>query len=97
MGQTYSSRPSAILCLSDSWLAYQVDVAALLLGQRVEAATADGKTSVAEALRQLDWETRGHGDTTTRGHGEGQWANQKWKDPLPYVSKRMEIPESGVW
>jgi hypothetical protein len=107
VAQTYSSRPSAILCLSDSWLAYQVDVAALLLGQRVEALVADGKTSVAEALRKLEQEShvdasrsgvrgQGSGPSASSGHG-GQWANQKWKDPRSYVSKVMAVPESGIW
>ena len=105
MGQTYSSRPSAILGISDSWLAYQVDVAALLLGRRVEAATADGKMTVGEALAAPDTETRGHGDAAIRGHGDtgtrrygdGQGAKQKWRDPRPYVSKVMAVPESGIW
>jgi hypothetical protein len=95
VGQTYSSRPSVILGISDSWLAYQVDVATLLLGRRIEALVGDGKTTVGEALASLDTETRGHGDTGR--HGDGQWANQKWKDPRPYVSKVMAVPESGIW
>jgi hypothetical protein len=77
----------------------------MLLGRQVEALVADGKTTVGEALASLDTETRGHGDTrtwghgdtATRRHGEGQWANQKWKDPRPYVSKVMAVPESGIW
>jgi hypothetical protein len=94
VAQTYSSRPSAILNISDSWLAYQVDVAAMLLGQRVEALVADGKTTVGEALRQLEQESGDRG----QGSGDGgQWANQKWKDPRPYVSKVMAVPESGIW
>jgi len=73
-----------------------VDVAALLLGRRVEALIADGKTSVAEALSRLEQESgvRGQGSGV---RDQGAWANQKWRDPRPYVSKRMEIPESGIW
>lgn len=96
VGQTYSSRPSTILGLSDTWLAYQVDVAALLLGRKIEAATSDGKKTVSQALAALDGKTREHGDTGRHEDG-GQWANQKWKDPRPYVSKRMAIPPSGIW
>jgi hypothetical protein len=102
VAQTYSSRPSAILGISDSWLAYQVDVATLLLGRQVEKLVADGKTTVGEALKRLEQESgdrgQGSGDSPSTGSGHGgQWTNQKWRDPRPMVSKVMAVPESGIW
>ena len=97
---TYSSRPSAILGLSDAWVAYQVDVATLLLGRRIEGLTSDGKMTVAAALAQESGDRdQGSGVRSQRaGIGdEGAWANQKWRDPRPYVSKVMAVPESGIW
>ena len=96
LATTYSSRPSAILCLSDPWVAYQVDVATLLLGRRIEGLTSDGKMTVAAALASFDSGLRPSAQDARQGD-EGAWANQKWRDPRPMVSKVMKIPESGIW
>lgn len=80
---TYSCRPSALVGLDeDTWLAYQVDVAALLLGQRVASLTEDGRLSVSAALDRLEAERPAAGG---------------YRDPRPMVSRVMAVPESGVW
>jgi hypothetical protein len=97
---TYSSRPSAILGLSDPWLAYQLDLATLLLGRRIEGLVADGKMSVASALAQESRDRDQGTGVRSQGTGigdEGAWANQKWRDPRPYVSRTMKIPDVGFW
>jgi hypothetical protein len=73
-----------------------VDVAALLLGQRIEALIGDGKTSVADALESLERESEGASPGDIKSPRD-KWANQKWRDPRPMVSKVMAIPESGIW
>lgn len=41
LGRTYGVRPSAILGIEDEWAAYQFDLAAMALGNRVEKAIID--------------------------------------------------------
>jgi hypothetical protein len=106
VAQTYSTRPSKVVGIRDDWLAYQFDVAVLLVGQRVERMTADGKVSVAAALASLaavdgsfDSGLRPSAqDAAPTGLATGtSFAGQKWRDPHGMVSRVMEIPESGIW
>lgn len=41
LGRAYGVRPSAVVGIEDEWAAYQFDMAALALGNRVERALAD--------------------------------------------------------
>lgn len=92
VAETYSARPSDVLGIANDWLAYQVDVAVLQLGRRIENLTADGKVSVEAALARIEAEA-GEG----RPEQGTSFAGQKWADPRPMVSRTMEIPESGIW
>jgi hypothetical protein len=100
VAQTYSTRPSKVVGIRDDWLAYQFDVAVLLVGQRVERMTADGKVSVAAALASLA-AVDGSFDSGLRPSAQDargtSFAGQKWRDPHGMVSRVMEIPESGIW
>lgn len=89
VARTYSSRPSALLGIANDWLAYQVDVAAMSLGNQVESMTADGKLTAAEALERLGAE--GRGDPARAGDG------RRFRDARPMVTRTMRVPESGIW
>lgn len=106
MALRYGSRPSEILGVRDSWLAYQVDVASLLLGRRVEALTQDGKMSAEAALASLtpdpaltpnpspDLRVRrgeiGRGEQV-RGPASG------FRSLAGPGIVKMKIPDSGIW
>jgi hypothetical protein len=92
VAETYSQRPSEIVGVRDAWVAYQFDVAVLMVGRRVEKITQDGKVSVEAALASL--EADGAGPAARSGTS---FVGQKWADPRPMVSKKMAIPESGIW
>jgi hypothetical protein len=78
------------LRIEDGWLAYQVDVAALLLGVQVEGATADGKKTAAQALAELG----GRGAEDLMGRGAD---GRQWRDARPFVSRVVRIREDGSW
>lgn len=86
VAQAYGQRPSTVLGIEgDGWLAYQVDVACLVVARTVEERTAPDeqgrpRMSVEEALGEPQHRTTG-----------------RFADPTPFVSGVMEIPESGVW
>jgi hypothetical protein len=91
MAEAYGQRPSAILAIEDDWTAYQVDLATLLVGRRVESMTAPDERgrpgmSVAEALRRLDPQV-----------GEAKPERGRFRDPGMFVTEKMAIPDSGVW
>jgi hypothetical protein len=86
----YSQRPSDILGLEDSWLAYQVDVATLSLARRVEKIMQDDKVDAAVALGRLKLEQQAEpGKPQPVGAGYRPLAR-------PGIPK-MKIPESGIW
>jgi len=89
----YSSRPSEVLGIEDGWLAYQVDTAALLLGLRVEALTADGKMTITAALERITAERKDTGTRFARGHGDAG----QYRDPRPYVTRKVQVRPDGTW
>lgn len=91
VGKSYCSRPSAILGIADDWLAYQVDVATLLLGSQVDAMTQDGKQSVESALAELD---RRDGAAAPRPERAVRSAFRPLAAP---GIRKMKIPENGIW
>lgn len=95
MAETYRTRPSEIIGVKDDWVAYQLDVAVLQVGRRVEKLTADGKVSVEAALASL--EAVDGDEAPSRPRGGTSFAGQKWRDPRPMVSRTMQVPESGIW
>lgn len=87
----YGCRPSSVVGIDDGWLAYQVDVATLTLGRRVEHLTRTGsdgrpQMTIDAALGLLGDEERPAAPDA-----------REFQDPRPYVSEVRRIPESGVW
>jgi hypothetical protein len=85
LGKTYGCRPSAILGIDDPWAGYQLDLVCLTTGSEVEAAIMKGQ-SIEQAL----------GPSEPR-RGSKSRAREQFRDPTPFVSQKMRIPESGVW
>lgn len=96
VAETYSSRPSEIIGVRDAWIAYQIDVAVLMVGRRVEKMTQDGKVSLEAALASLSLDSAQDAGRPASARGTS-FAGQKWADPRPMVSRTMQIPESGIW
>jgi len=93
LATAYSCRASEILGVADPWLAYQVDLACMTVGHRVELMTApdnEGKPRmrVEEALRILSppelWEER-------------ESKPRKFRSVKAYVAQQGAVPESGIW
>ncbi len=78
MASAYGQRPSAILRVADEWAAWQLDLAALIVGRDVEAMLAKGmriENIFALPSRVADYV----------------------RDPHTMVTRRVKIPESGIW
>lgn len=91
LSETYGRRPSEVIGIDDEWAGYQLDVAALLMGSHVAAATATG-VSAGEVLKRLrDGAKQVSGPPTRRSDKR---TYQKLGRPgMP----KMKIPESGIW
>jgi hypothetical protein len=85
LASEYGQRPSGILGVQDQWAAYELDLACMTVARRAERAMADGK-SVEEAL----------GDSR-KGDSRIAPTATAYADPRGLVTKRMRIPESGIW
>lgn len=91
LAESYGQRPSSLLSIEDGWLAYQVDLAVLVLGREVEQMTAPDekgrrRLSVAEALRRLDPNAE-----------QAKPARGRFRSPRLLTARGLAVPESGVW
>lgn len=72
--------------IENDWLAYQLDLACLTVGRRVERLTMPTRRkpglSVAEAL----------GEGVEEGRGQSGF-----RQGLLKVKRKVKIPESGIW
>jgi hypothetical protein len=99
LAETYGRRPSEIIGVDDEWAAYQLDVAALVLGRYVEGEVSKPKSKVDAAgvlarMRRGDAETRRRGDGAPSSHAAGKRSYRRLGYPGMPV---MRIPESGIW
>lgn len=74
-----------MLRVRDEWAAYDLDVAAMMLGRQVEAARERGE-SVESVLEGDNNEFR----KELREQG-------RFADPRVMVKRKMVIPPSGIW
>lgn len=86
--------------IEDEWLAFQLDLAALLTGREVEEVISDPKRkrTVDQALAAIRLRNGKHGDTEMlrrRDTGSGRVGGYK-RIGKPGMQK-MRVPESGVW
>lgn len=72
----------------DTWLAFQVDLACLMLGRQVERLTRPGPKG------EPGWTVE---RALTEGDGRAVVPDRGFRDPTPYVQRKMHIPESGIW
>jgi hypothetical protein len=86
MAREYSQRPSSLLRVSDEWAAYEVDLAAMVVGRWVEGELRKGR-GIEEVLGKMGR----HGDAETRGRGE------QFRDARAMVTRKVAIGSSGVW
>ena len=84
--------------MDDGWAAYQLDLATLMLGSHVERATADGKKKAAEVVRGLERVAEEMGaDGQAQAESVEQARASEFRGARMLVTKRMKVPESGVW
>jgi hypothetical protein len=86
LGATYAQRPSSILGITDSWLAYQIDVVTLRLGTWVEGKLEE-RDKEGKRIHTLDELLR-----DDLAEEQIRFASAKH-----LVVKKMKIPDSGVW
>lgn len=87
VGRAYGVRPSAILGVQDEWAAYQLDVAAVLAGGRPRDGGGTATPVVIDNRRTV----------FLTGQPAAPAGKAGFRDPSMYVSRKMRIPESGVW
>ena len=93
LASEYHQRPSGILGVQDEWAAYELDMACMVLARHVERALADGK-GVDEALG----DSRKEGDSREGASRSAPTnAPMAYANPRGLVTRKMRIPESGVW
>ena len=87
LAAAYSQRPSTILEIGDSWLAYQLDLACLTVGRWVEnrLAERDRKGQPLYTLEALLEER------------EPQEDKGRFQSLASKVRRKVRIPESGIW
>lgn len=93
VAEAYGQRPSTLLSIGEPWLAYQVDLATLVVGREVESMTAPDekgrpRMSVAEALRRLTPEAERKPAPVERG---------RFRSPQELVMRGIAVPERGEW
>jgi len=81
MGQKYGQRPSSILGVDDEWAAYQFDRACMTLASKVSEARRL-KMPVSSVLASPQ--------------KKGGLEQAEFRPP-PMPTKRVKIPETGVW
>jgi hypothetical protein len=84
--KTYPTRPSDLVGIEDEWAAYQFDLALALFGNNVEAELGRGK-ALEQAL------AHGLPMAATRSTRSGAG----YRNPAQYVTRKLKIPDSGIW
>jgi hypothetical protein len=100
LGKTYGGRPSAFVGVEDGWAAYQLDLAALVVGGEVEGriAQADGKMTVEKALRAWAAERKAARREPSPGPSPaGMGDESRFRDVTPYIEGKVAIPPDGIW
>lgn len=88
LARRYGQRPSQVLNIADDWAAYQLDVATLTVGRWVDGKLAE-RTKEGEPVHRLS--------ALLRESEKGQSGSSGYRSAAGYVTKKMEIPASGVW
>jgi len=83
LATAYGTRPSRILGVKNSWVAYQLDLCCLVVGRRVENALAK--------KYPVDW------ILGSRTQAEGKAIGRGFRDARAFVRRKVKVPESGVW
>lgn len=97
MSSTYNSRPSSILGIQDEWAAYQIDALTLVIGRMVESETASGKKTAGAVLKEMQGRIEWKRAQAELAGKKPEPGGGSYRDPRQFVTRRIAIPENGVW
>lgn len=82
--------------MEDEWAAYQFDAAALTLGGRIQRALEANGAQKKNLRRPAEVIVREILEEKPEAKGTER-SRAGFRDPRPFVSRKVRIPESGIW